>query len=72
MLCCWGRVLRLDKPRLDRADEWFDRHGPKIVLLGRLIPGVRSVVSVPAGLSEMPVPRFVVLTALGSPSGTPR
>jgi membrane protein DedA with SNARE-associated domain len=61
-----GRLLRLDERRLDRADDFFDAHGPKIVLLGRLIPGVRSVVSVPAGLSEMPVARFVALTALGS------
>ena len=61
-----GRILRLDEERLDRADDWFDRHGWKLVLLGRLIPGVRSVVSVPAGLSEMPVGRFVLLTGLGS------
>lgn len=61
-----GRILRLDERRLDRADDWFDAHGPKLVLFGRLIPGVRSVVSVPAGLSEMPVARFVALTALGS------
>ena len=61
-----GRILRLDERRLDRADGWFDAHGPKLVLLGRLVPGVRSVVSVPAGLSEMPVARFVALTALGS------
>ena len=61
-----GRILRLDEQRLDRADDWFDRHGPKLVLFGRLVPGVRSVVSIPAGLSEMPVGRFVALTALGS------
>jgi membrane protein DedA with SNARE-associated domain len=61
-----GRILRLDERRLDRADDWFDAHGPKLVLLGRLVPGVRSVVSVPAGLSEMPIGRFVSLTALGS------
>ena len=61
-----GRILRLDERRLDRADDWFDAHGAKLVLLGRLIPGVRSVVSVPAGLSEMPVARFVALTAVGS------
>ena len=61
-----GRILRLDERRLDRADDWFDAHGSKLVLLGRLVPGVRSVVSVPAGLSEMPVGRFLALTALGS------
>jgi membrane protein DedA with SNARE-associated domain len=61
-----GRVLRLDEARLDRADAWFDHHGSKLVFFGRLVPGVRSVVSVPAGLAEMPVGRFVVLTAAGS------
>ncbi len=61
-----GRILRLDDARLDRADEWFDTHGPKLVFFGRLVPGVRSVVSVPAGLSEMPVLRFVALTTAGS------
>ena len=68
LLLRYGRVLRLDERRLDRADEWFDRHGPKIVLFGRMLPGVRSVVSVPAGLSEMRVPVFLALTALGSAS----
>ena len=53
LLLRYGQVLRLDERRLDRADDWFDRHGPKIVFLGRMLPGVRSVVSVPAGLSEM-------------------
>jgi membrane protein DedA with SNARE-associated domain len=66
LLLAHGRLLRLDPARLDRADAWFDRHGPKIVFFGRLVPGVRSVVSVPAGLSEMPVGRFVALTAAGS------
>lgn len=61
-----GRVLRLSERDLDRGDEWFDRHGAWVVLGGRLVPGVRSLVSVPAGLSEMPVLRFAALTALGS------
>ncbi len=66
LLLRYGQLLRLDERRLDRADEWFDRHGPKIVFLGRMLPGVRSVVSVPAGLSEMRVPLFLALTTLGS------
>jgi len=66
LLLRYGRVLRLDERRLDRADDWFDRHGPKIVFFGRMLPGVRSVVSVPAGLSEMRIPVFVALTTLGS------
>lgn len=61
-----GRLLRIRERDLDRADAWFDRHGAWIVLLGRLVPGVRTLVSIPAGLSEMPVGRFVGLTVLGS------
>ena len=49
-----------------RAQAWFDRHGDKAVLFGRVVPGVRSLVSVPAGAAQMPLPRFVVLTTIGS------
>ena len=66
LLLRYGRILRLDEQRLDRADAWLDRYGDRIVLFGRVIPVMRSVVSVPAGLSEMPVIRFVLLTTLGS------
>jgi membrane protein DedA with SNARE-associated domain len=51
---------------IDRGDKLFDEHGGKIVLLARCVPLVRSVVSIPAGLSGMRMPRFVVLTAIGS------
>jgi membrane protein DedA with SNARE-associated domain len=59
-------VLRLDERQLDRADDWFDTHGPKLVFWCRMIPIARSVISVPAGASEMPIVRFLVLTTLGS------
>ncbi|GGL35722.1 DedA family protein [Phycicoccus endophyticus] len=51
---------------LERGFGFFDRHGSVVVLLGRFVPFVRSVVSVPAGMDRMPVPRFLALTALGS------
>lgn len=51
---------------LRRGEEWFARHGEKSVFLGRMVPLVRSVISVPAGVEAMPVGRFVVLTVLGS------
>jgi membrane protein DedA with SNARE-associated domain len=66
LLLRYGRVLRLDERRLDRAEAWFDQRGDWLVLLGRVIPGVRSVISVPAGLARMPLLRFVALTAIGS------
>ncbi len=51
---------------LDRGDKFFERHGDKIILFGRCIPLVRSIVSVPAGIDRMPLGRFTLLTALGS------
>ncbi len=66
LLYRYNRVFRVTDAQLDRADAWFDRRGPLIVLLGRLVPTVRSVVSIPAGASEMPIGRFVLLTTIGS------
>jgi membrane protein DedA with SNARE-associated domain len=51
---------------LARGERFFERHGPKVVLIGRCIPLVRSVVSVPAGLERMPLAQFTLLTAIGS------
>ena len=48
------------------ANDWFDRHGSKAVLFGRMIPGIRSLLSLPAGMSEMPLPKFLVYSAIGS------
>lgn len=62
----YAHKVRVKEADLDRADAWFDRYGLWFVLFGRLVPGVRSVVSIPAGLSEMPVWKFVGLTTLGS------
>jgi membrane protein DedA with SNARE-associated domain len=59
-------LLRITERDLDRADRWFDRRALAIVFLGRLVPGVRSLVSVPAGLSEMPLWRFLAATTAGA------
>lgn len=56
----------VDRGDLERAESWFDRHGGMAVLTGRVIPVVRSLVSLPAGLERMSVPLFLVLTAVGS------
>lgn len=62
----YGRYALLGSDDLDRAVDWFQRYGHWAVLIGRCVPIVRSLVSIPAGLAEMPVFRFVVLTAAGS------
>ncbi len=51
---------------VDKAEDWFNRHGDWAVLIGRLIPIVRSLISIPAGVERMPLWRFVAFTTLGS------
>ncbi len=62
----YGRWLALDWPEVERARAWFRRHGAAFVCLGRLVPAVRSVVSIPAGMLRMPLPRFAAWSALGT------
>jgi membrane protein DedA with SNARE-associated domain len=62
----YGRILRVGPADLDRAERWFDRWGNWVVLGARVVPIARSLVSIPAGLTRMPLGRFIALTALGS------
>ncbi|EYB69367.1 DedA family protein [Deinococcus phoenicis] len=62
----YGRWLTLSGRDIRRADDWFDRHGSAAVLFGRLVPGIRSLLSLPAGMSEMPLPKFLLYSAVGS------
>ncbi|WP_375389760.1 DedA family protein [uncultured Amnibacterium sp.] len=61
-----ARTRLVDEDDLDRGAAWFHRHGAVAVLLGRLVPGVRSLISVPAGADRMHLGPFVVCTAIGS------
>jgi membrane protein DedA with SNARE-associated domain len=60
------RMPLVDGEDVEKAFDWFSRHGRSAVLLGRLVPVVRSFVSVPAGVVRMPWPQFLLYTALGS------
>jgi membrane protein DedA with SNARE-associated domain len=62
----WGRYVGIGAEDLDRADRWFDRWGSWAVFLGRMVPLVRTFVSYPAGISRMPIGRFLVFSTLGS------
>lgn len=62
----WGKVLLLTHHDLDRAEAWYDRHPRWGVFGSRLLPVVRNFVALPAGIAEVPAPRFGVLTVLGS------
>jgi membrane protein DedA with SNARE-associated domain len=62
----YGKWFAVTEADLDKANEWFDRHGGLAVLICRLVPIVRSLVSLPAGLRRMAVPRFIFYTAVGA------
>lgn len=66
MHALWARLPLVKPSDLDRTEAWFARHGTKAVLLGRMVPIFRSLISVPAGLERMPLPVFLTLTAVGS------
>lgn len=62
----WGKWLRIPGRDVDRAERWFDRWDNLAVLLGRCVPLIRSIVSIPAGLRRMPIISFTVFTLVGS------
>ena len=61
----WGKWVLLTHKDLDAAERWFERYGAPSVLVGRVIPVVRTVISLPAGLAEMKRGKFLALTAIG-------
>ena len=61
-----GKVLMLKPDDIEKADNWFDNKGHKTVFICRFIPLIRSLISIPAGMSEMPMPKFLLYTTLGS------
>ncbi|MFJ9639384.1 DedA family protein [Streptomyces sp. NPDC101178] len=66
MHALWAKLPLVKASDLERTEEWFARHGTKAVLLGRMVPVFRSLISVPAGVERMPLPKFVALTTAGS------
>ena len=61
----WGGRIWLREHDIDRANEWFARRGEKAVLIGRVLPVVRTFISLPAGFADMPPVRFGVYTTIG-------
>jgi membrane protein DedA with SNARE-associated domain len=61
----WGRRIGIREHDIDRATRWFERHGATAVLFGRVVPVVRTFISLPAGFAGMPAARFGLYTTLG-------
>lgn len=62
----YGRLLTLSPSDIDAAHRWFERHGAAAVLFGRMLPTIRTLISVPAGLAGMPMWKFLAYTTIGS------
>lgn len=62
----YGRYVFVTKKKLDIADKWFDRYGDKAVLISRVLPGIRTYISLPAGIARMDFRKFVFYTFAGS------
>jgi membrane protein DedA with SNARE-associated domain len=62
----YGRYFLLSEDDYNRAESWFTDHGTQAVFIGRCIPGIRSIISIPAGVERMPMAEFLVFTAAGS------
>lgn len=65
-----GRWMTLDEQGVDKANDWFHRHGKMALVIGHLVPAVRTLISVPAGVSRMPLLPFLVASAIGTVAWT--
>ena len=60
------KYVKVNEKKLDRVEIWFEKYGDKAVFLGRMIPVMREMISVPAGLLKMKIPKFMIYTFAGS------
>lgn len=61
-----GHACLIDQAKVEKAEKYFDKHGAISTFIGRLIPAVRQLISIPAGLARMNIGAFVIFTALGA------
>lgn len=61
-----GHICLLDQSKVEKAEQYFDKHGEIATIIGRLIPAIRQLISIPAGLARMNMTKFVIFTSLGA------
>lgn len=62
----YGRIMTVSPSDIDKAHDWFLRYGTFAVFIGRMIPAIRTLISVPAGIARMPFGSFLIITTIGS------
>lgn len=62
----YGKWITVSGKDIDKVNNWFNRYGKKAVFFGRLVPGIRTLISLPAGLNSMPLAPFLIYSTLGT------
>ena len=62
----WGKMCLLNQKKVEQAEKYFDNHGAVATITGRLVPGIRHLISIPAGLARMNYLRFLLFTTIGA------
>jgi membrane protein DedA with SNARE-associated domain len=62
----YGKWIGISGDDIEKSTNWFQKHGSKAVLFGRLVPGVRTLISIPAGISKMPIVPFFIYSTIGT------
>ncbi|HEX2615841.1 MAG TPA: DedA family protein [Nitrososphaera sp.] len=62
----FGRRVRVGEQEIERAEKWFTKYGPAAVFTARMVPGIREIISIPAGIGKMSLGRFTAFTFVGS------
>jgi len=61
-----GKYIRIGESELNKSEKWFENHGTIAVFAGRMAPGIREIISIPAGISKMNLSKFIIFTFSGS------
>jgi len=62
----FGHICLIDQQKVEKAESYFDKHGALSTLIGRMIPAIRQLISIPAGLARMNIGRFILYTSIGA------
>lgn len=62
----YGKYVLVKPSDVTNAQKWFDKYGKSVIFFGRMVPAIRSLISIPAGMARMPMLPFLILTTIGS------